>query len=195
MGARQSRRSIAHGLQIARGGDTRRDFGGTFRWRRKNEIRCGDGRHFDAQIDAVHQGAGDARLIIGGAAIDAAALAGEAWLERVTAAARIHRSNQHETRRISNAVIGARHRDLAILQRRAQRIEHARIELRQFIEKQNALMRQRNLTRSRAQAAACERRHAGGVMRRAERPACGERSVLDFAGHRSDHRDFEEFRR
>jgi hypothetical protein len=52
----------------------------------------------------------------------------------MAAAARVHRRDQHEAGRIGNAVIGAGHRDLAVLQRLAQRIEHARIELRQFVE-------------------------------------------------------------
>jgi hypothetical protein len=42
-------------------------------------------------------------------------------------------------------MIGARNRDLAVLQRLAQRIQHPRIELRQLVKKQHALMRQRDL--------------------------------------------------
>ena len=43
-------------------------------------------------------------------------------------------------------------------------------------------------------AAAGECCHAGGMMRRAERPPRGQRAVADFAGDRSDHRDFEKLR-
>ena len=92
-------------------------------------------------------------------------------------------------------MIGAGHRDLAVLQRLAQRIQHARIELRQFVEEQHALMRQRDLAGLGAHAAAGQRRHAGGMMRRAERPPRGQRAVADFAGDGSDHRDFQQFRR
>ena len=92
-------------------------------------------------------------------------------------------------------MVGARHRDLAVLQRLAQRIQHARIELRQFVEKQHALMRQRNLAGLGAHAAAGQRGHAGGMMRRAERPPRGQRAVVDFAGDRGDHRHFEQFGR
>ncbi len=56
-------------------------------------------------------------------------------------------------------------------------------------------MRERNLARPRPQAAADQRRHAGGMMRRAERPAVGQRAAFDLARDRGDHRDFEQFRR
>jgi hypothetical protein len=53
-------------------------------------------------------------------------------------------------------------------------------------------MGERDLARPRAQPAADQRRHAGGMMRGAERPAVGERAALDLAGDRGDHRDFEQ---
>jgi len=37
--------------------------------------------------------------------------------------------------------------------------------------------------------------HAGGMMRRPKRPSRGQRAVADFAGDRSDHRDFQQLRR
>jgi hypothetical protein len=37
--------------------------------------------------------------------------------------------------------------------------------------------------------------HAGGMMRRPKRPSRGQRAVTDFAGDRSDHRDFQQLRR
>ena len=57
------------------------------------------------------------------------------------------------------------------------------------------MMRERDFARSRMQAAADQRRHAGGMMRRAERPPVGQRAAFDLAGDRGDHRDFEEFGR
>jgi hypothetical protein len=69
--------------------------------------------------------------------------------------------DQHEARRIGDAVIGAGDRDLAVLEQLAQRIQHAWVELRQLVEEQHALMRQRNLAGFRAQAATGQRRHAG----------------------------------
>ncbi len=90
-------------------------------------------------------------------------------------------------------MIGARHRDLAVLQRLAQRIQHARIELRQLVEEQHALMRQRDLAGLCAHAAAGQRGHAGGMMRRAERPLRRQRATFDLAGDGGDHGDFKQF--
>jgi len=40
------------------------------------------------------------------------------------------------------------------------------------------VMRERDFARPRAQSAADQRRHAGGMVRRAERAAIGERAAL-----------------
>src|SRR6516162_8918115 len=85
--------------------------------------------------------------------------------------------------------------DLPDLERLAQRIEHLRLELGQLVEEEYAVMGERDFARPRAQSAADQRRHAGGMMRRAERTAIGERAALDLARDRGDHRDFEQFRR
>ena len=58
---------------------------------------------------------------------------------------------------------------MAIFERFPERFEHAPVEFRQLIEKQHAVMGQRNLPGS-WMAAAADQGHAGGrVMRRAER--------------------------
>jgi hypothetical protein len=44
-------------------------------------------------------------------------------------------------------MISARNRHLAGFERLAQRIEHLRLEFRKLVEKQHAMMRQRNLAR------------------------------------------------
>jgi len=85
--------------------------------------------------------------------------------------------------------------DLAVLQGLAQRIQHPGIELRQFVEKQHALMRERDFARLGARAAAGQRSHAGGMMGAAERPPRRQRAVADFAGNRGNHRNFEQFGR
>ena len=54
---------------------------------------------------------------------------------------------------------------------------------------------ERDFAGPRVQAAADQRRHAGGMMRSAERPAIGQRAAFDFAGDGGDHGDFEQFRR
>ena len=113
----------------------------------------------------------------------------------MAAAAGIHRRDQHEARRIGDAVIGSANRDLAVLQRLAQRVQHARIEFRQFVEEQHALVCERDFAGFGAHAAAGERRHAGRMMGRAKRPPCRQRAVADFAGDGGDHRDFQKFGR
>ena len=57
------------------------------------------------------------------------------------------------------------------------------------------MVRERYFARPRVQAAADQRRHAGGMMRRAERTAVGQRAAFDFAGDGGDHGDFEQFGR
>ena len=92
-------------------------------------------------------------------------------------------------------MIGAHDRDLAGLQRLAQRIEHLRLEFRQLVEKQHAVMGERDFARPRMQAAADQGRHAGGMMRRPERPPVGQCAAFDHAGDRLHHGDFEKLGR
>ena len=51
-------------------------------------------------------------------------------------------------------MVGASDRHFAAFQRLAQRVQNAWIELREFVEKQHAVMRERDFTRLGAQAAA-----------------------------------------
>ena len=150
-------------------------------------------RHLDAEVDAVEQRAGDARLVVGCAA--RAARAAVARLAGHAAAARVHRRDQLDARRIGDAVVGARDHAFAGLERLAQRIEHLRRELRKLVEEQHAVMGERDLARPHAQAAADHRRHRGRMVRRAERPAVGQLAAGELAGDRGDHRDFEQFAR
>ena len=86
------------------------------------------------------------RLILRRAARDRAACAGKAGIVGVAAAARVHRRDQLHARGINDAVIGARHRDLAGLQRLAQAVERLGVEFGQFVEKQHALMGERDFS-------------------------------------------------
>ena len=78
----------------------------------------------------------------------ASALAHEAGIVGAPAAAGIYRRDQHEARRIGDAVIGARDGDFAGLERLAQRIENLRLEFRKLVEKQHAVMRELELAAS-----------------------------------------------
>jgi uncharacterized protein YeaO (DUF488 family) len=144
------------------------------------------------EIDAIEQRPGDTRLIIGGTARRAAA--GAAGVAQITAFAGVHRRDELDPRGKGNVAVGARHRDLAGLQRLAQRIEHRALEFGQFVEKQHAEMREADLARANLEPAAHQRRHRGRVMRRAERPCARQAAILEQPRHAGDHRDFERFR-
>ena len=126
---RQPDRGIARHLPLAGERDALGDFAAAFGGRRQDQIGGGHRRHFDMQVDAVDERARNARLVIGGAARIGSAAAGETGFVRPAAAAGIHRRDQHEARRIGDAVIGAGDRDLAAFERLAQRIEHLRAEI------------------------------------------------------------------
>ena len=64
---------VARGLQCAGGGYSGGDGGAVFGWGGVDQIGGADRFDIDAEVDAVEQRAGDARLIIGGAAWRAAA--------------------------------------------------------------------------------------------------------------------------
>jgi len=82
------------------------------------------------QVDAVEQRAGQPALVFGHAARVRPALAGKTGIVGAAAAVTVHRGDQHETRRIGDAVIDARDGDIADFQRLAQRIQHLRGEFR-----------------------------------------------------------------
>ena len=64
----------------------------------------------------------------------------------------------------------------------------------QLIQKKYAVMGERNLTGARTRAATDERRHACGVMRRAEWTIDSKLPADKLACKRLHHRDFENFR-
>jgi hypothetical protein len=116
---------------------------------RQNEVGGGDGRHLDLKVDAVEQGAGDARLVALGAG---PALAADiARLARAAAAAGIHRGDELDPRWVGDAVVRPRDHRLAVFERLAQRIENLRIELGQLVDAR---------ARLRPGVAACRRRRA-----------------------------------
>jgi len=151
---RQPDRGIASRLAFARQRDAFGNFTAAFGGRRQDQVGGGHRRHFDMQVDAIEQWSGYARLVIGAAACVRPAPAGEPWLIGFAAAARVHRRDQHETRWIGDAVIGARDRHLAAFERLAQRIERLRLEFREFVKEQHAVMGERHFAGARTQARA-----------------------------------------
>ncbi len=65
---------------------------------------------------------------------------------------------------------GACDADEAVFQRLAHHFENIAVELGQFVEKEHAVMRKRNLAGTRIRAAAHQTSMAYGMMRRAKRP-------------------------
>jgi hypothetical protein len=180
---------IAGCLPGPRGGDTGSDLCAAFsRWR-QCEIGGRKRRHLDMQIDTIEQWPGELALVIGRTARGAGA--GEAGISQMPAAARVHGGDQLHARRIGDVGGGARHLHLAGFQRLAQRIEHAALEFRQFVEEQHAEMREGDFARPRPCPAADQRCHRSAVVRRSERPGALQLAALQLAGDGSHHRDFQ----
>src|SRR3954451_11798128 len=106
--------------------------------------------------NTVDQSAGGSCLVILVAARGTAA--GAARLGQPAAAARVHRRDELYPRWIGDVAVGAGNADPPGFQRLAQGFERAAVEFRQFVEEQNTIMRQRDLARASAQAAADQRR-------------------------------------
>ena len=113
------------------------------------------------------------------------AFAGVPGIAEVAARTRVHRRHQHEAGGERRRVQGARDGDVALLQRLAQHLQTAAMELRQLVEEENAVMGQRDLARRRRTAAADHAGVADRVMRRAERPAFHQRLVRRQPAHRA----------
>ena len=132
-------------------------------------------RHLDVQVDAVEQRPGDPRQV----ALDQRRRAG-ALVQRIAekaALAGIHGRRQHEARRKGQRHRRPADRDLAVLERLAQHVEHVALEFGQLVQKQDAVVRQADFAGTRQRAAADQPRIGNGVVRRAERPGA-DQSVL-----------------
>ena len=113
-----------------------------------------DRGHADGEIDAVEQRTRHAPAI----ARDAVrrAVAASAGVAEPPAGTGIHRGDELELRRERGLPRRAGDVDDAGLERFAQRLENAPLPLRQFVEKKNSLVGQRNFTGPRIAAAADE---------------------------------------
>ena len=102
----------------------------------------------------------------------------------VAAGRGVHRRDQHELGGKFDGAMHARHRHLAALQRLAERLQHVAAELRQLVEKQDAMMRHRHLPRPRDAPAAHQRLRRRRMMRRAHRPLVHQRHPVRQQPHR-----------
>ena len=122
-------------------------------------------RHFHLQVDAIEQRAAQLALV----ARDLVGRAAAGLVRPRPASRRGRGSSRRRTGSApgnSRSARGARDRDVAGLQRLAQRFERGAREFRQLVEEQHAVVRQRDLARPRRRAAAHQRHRAGRVMRR-----------------------------
>ena len=87
----------------------------------------------------------------------------------VAARARIHRRDQLKSRRVRKRAGGARNGDRPLLERLTHHLDRASAKLGKFVEKEHAVMRQRDLARLRKCSAADECRLTDRVMGKAER--------------------------
>ena len=104
------------------------------------------------------------------------------------ATARVHRRDQLHPRRKGDVGVGPRDADHPRLQRLAQRIEHAALEFRKFVEEQHAEMRKADLAGLHLQPPARQRRHRRAVMRAAKGPIAGQAPAGQGSGDGLHHR-------
>ena len=140
---------------------------------RRGQLRRTRPRHRDDEVEAVEQRAREL-LAVGGEPLRRARALDRRIAARA-ARAQVHRPDELEARREERVPADPRDRDDAVLERLAQRLEDRARELGQLVEQQHAAVRERDLARPRARAAADDRRRRGAVMRRAERRHGDER--------------------
>src|SRR6185369_12501843 len=153
-------------LPLASGDHALTDLLGSFAGALAADLAKFHGGHFHVQIDAVEQWSGNAPKIILDFARRTARFSGH-----LSIGGRVHRRHQHELRWESHGAGSARNGDPAFFQRLAHRFQNAAFEFRQFVQKQHAVMRQRNFAGRWIDVAAQQTSIAGGVMRRAKWPA------------------------
>ena len=109
----------------------------------------------------------------------------------VPARARVRRGDEHEAGREDHHLLAADDRHVAVLERLAQGLEARARELRELVEEQHAVMRERRLAGLGRAGAADEPRGRDGVVRRAERALGDEPAGAAQAGDRLDARDLD----
>ena len=111
------------------------------------QILCRQGWHLDMQVDAVEQWAAEPRLVA--RHLVRRATAGALRGAPVAAGARVHGGNHLKTRGELSPLRSPRDSDMARLQRLAQGFEGGAGKLWQLVQKEYAMMRQRDLAGAR----------------------------------------------
>jgi hypothetical protein len=126
------------------------------------------GRHLDAHVDAVEQRTGELAAIPRDLVGRTSATAVE--MTKIAARTRVHRGDELKARGKVDLTRGARDRHPPRLQRLAQHLQHAAVELGQLVEEKHPAVRERDFPGARLAAAADERGARRRMVRRAERP-------------------------
>ena len=104
-------------------------------------------RHFDVEIDAIEQRPGNALPITLHLHRTATAFAFQ--IAEVSARAGVHRRDEHELGRERDRAGRARNRNPAVFQRLAHHFESRAFELRQLVEKEDAVVGEAHFARRR----------------------------------------------
>ena len=149
-------------------------------------------RDFDLQIDAVEQRSRELADVLCDHCVVAAAF--RAARAAIAARTRIHRRDELKARRIRERSGSARNGHRAFLERLPHHLDRAARELGQLVEKEHAVVRERDLARLGERAAADERGLADRVMRKPKRPCAHDAGAADEqSGDAVDLRDLERF--
>src|SRR6188508_1985421 len=148
-----------------------------------------EARHIDVQVDAIEQRPGDP------AAVSADAFAGapaeRLWIAEMTAGARIHRRDQLEACWKLCLSRRSRNGDQPRFERLAERLERAAAEFRQLVEKQYAVVCERDLAGPRHRSAAYESDRGGAVVGSAKAAASPLIGAMTTTSQRADCCGFE----
>ena len=157
------------------------DGGTAFAPARVAHLLKSDRRDFNLDVDAVKQRTGDAVQITGDLSGRTDTFACRMIV--IAARARIHRSDKHEIAGKLHAVTGTGDGNLTVFQRLAHHFEHIAVELRQFVGKEDTVVRQADFAGLRVLPASDERDGRNGVMGRTEGSAGNERrAATQFPG-------------
>src|SRR5689334_18689742 len=156
-------------LSLARLNHTFTNYCRAVRFRRRIAAQLAElhRRHVDVNVDSIQQWPGDLSHVTLDLRQRTATLARR--IIPKTTGARIHRRGQNKRRRKRQRHRCAADRDLLIFKWLPQYFEHAAVKLRQLIEKQYALMGQRDFAGTRQCATTNQSGIANRMMRRSKR--------------------------
>src|SRR6266478_5869710 len=144
------------------------DRSGIFRRRWRSQFLVFHGGNLNVNVNAVQQRSWNLRNVSLNHRRRAVALPRR--VAKIAARARIHRRRQHEPRWKRHRNSRARNGHCPVLQRLPHHFQHIPLKFRQLIQKEHAIVTQRNFPRPRHRASANQPGIADGVVRRSVRP-------------------------